>query len=57
MEERKLGLGLVACKVWKCSLCGETRQDSDDMARHLHDEHNIKSLEIDSTQIYGWVEK
>jgi hypothetical protein len=43
---------LVAFKVWKCKFCDETRQDSEDMARHLGETHNIHFLESFGGRMY-----
>jgi len=36
---------IVAYKTWKCKYCSETRQESNDMWRHLKEKHNIGSVE------------
>lgn len=43
---------LVAYRVWKCKICGETRRDSDSMACHLRT-HDLHSLEFRSTAAYN----
>ena len=43
---------LAAYKVWQCKLCSEVRQDSTDMACHLHMAHGMKSLESYDRHMY-----
>ncbi len=43
---------LVAFKIYKCKLCGETH-DKEAMCNHLHDIHQLSSLDLFGSSIYS----